>query len=190
MPKVPNSLSVVKSLSELLPDLVPDSSGELHGPCWRCGGRDRFFIFKGSGRGYCRQCAWSGDSIQYLRDRQGLTFLEAAARLGEPLPPADPHRQAQREKKARFRDWARKRLIALTDEYRRLSLEKPVLEHAYRASHRGDSQAGREERAYWTDRLAHTYDRLAWLETELDLFTFKQHEPMLFSSWKEEEEDQ
>ena len=56
--------------------------GEYAGPCPWCGGRDRFRVWPESGRYWCRQCDKKGDAIQYLRDREGLTFAEACERLG------------------------------------------------------------------------------------------------------------
>jgi hypothetical protein len=64
--------------------------GEYASPCPRCGGDDRFRIqpeYKG-GRYFCRYkdtCGASGDSIQFLIDFSGLTFKEAAERVGKPL---------------------------------------------------------------------------------------------------------
>jgi DNA primase len=67
--------------------------GEYAGPCPWCGGDDRFRAWPFAERpGYwCRRCDRKGDAIQYLRDHHGLTFAEARARLGQPLP--DPPRQ-------------------------------------------------------------------------------------------------
>lgn len=59
--------------------------GEWAGPCPWCGGEDRFRVwpFEGEhGRYWCRQCERSGDAIQYLRERHGLSFKEACERLG------------------------------------------------------------------------------------------------------------
>jgi DNA primase len=64
--------------------------GEYAGPCPWCGGHDRFRVWPYADKpGYwCRQCDRKGDAIQDLRDRHGLTFGEACARLGQPLPNA------------------------------------------------------------------------------------------------------
>jgi DNA primase len=61
--------------------------GEYAGPCPWCGGRDRFRVWPDAERpGYwCRQCGKKGDGIQYLRDRDGLSFAEACDRLCIPL---------------------------------------------------------------------------------------------------------
>jgi DNA primase len=58
--------------------------GEYAGACPWCGGRDRFRVWpQGEKPGYwCRQCDRKGDAIQYLRDRYGLSYREACARLG------------------------------------------------------------------------------------------------------------
>jgi len=55
--------------------------GEYAGPCPWCGGRDRFRVWPEQGRYWCRQCDKKGDAIQYLRDREGLSFDEACERL-------------------------------------------------------------------------------------------------------------
>lgn len=54
---------------------------EWHGPCFKCGGNHRFIVFADD-RAWCRQCQWKGDAIQLLRDRDGLSFADAAAQLG------------------------------------------------------------------------------------------------------------
>jgi DNA primase len=61
--------------------------GEFAGPCPWCGGRDRFRVWPDADkpRYWCRQCGKQGDAIQYLRDREGLTFRAACERLGQPL---------------------------------------------------------------------------------------------------------
>lgn len=59
--------------------------GEYSGPCPWCGGRDRFRVWPEqgeSGRYWCRQCGKAGDSIQYLRERRGLSYREACEALG------------------------------------------------------------------------------------------------------------
>lgn len=63
------------------------TSEELCGPCPWCGGKDRFTIFLDQGkdslgRFWCRQCGKKGDTIQFLRDIDGLSFNEAKAQLG------------------------------------------------------------------------------------------------------------
>jgi DNA primase len=67
--------------------------GEYAGPCPFCGGRDRFRVWPASEKPgwWCRQCDRKGDALQFLRDREGLTFREASERLGHPLRDA-PHR--------------------------------------------------------------------------------------------------
>lgn len=61
--------------------------GEYHGPdCPFCGsGTDRFVVWpheRGIGTYWCRRCQEKGDAIDLLRQRDGLTFAEACARLG------------------------------------------------------------------------------------------------------------
>ncbi len=61
--------------------------GEYVGACPFCGGQDkrdadRFHVWAGSGRYWCRRCDRKGDAIQYLREREHLSYPEALARLG------------------------------------------------------------------------------------------------------------
>lgn len=81
--------------------------GEHCGPCPFCReGTDRFLIFTGqgkdgAGRYLCRVCGQKGDSIQFLRDLDGMSYKEATDALGLDLsarihragpaaPPAPP----------------------------------------------------------------------------------------------------
>src|SRR5450432_3998626 len=59
------------------------NGGEYAGPCPFCGGKDRFRVWPNSERPgfWCRGCGKRGDAIQYLRERDGLTFHEAQAQL-------------------------------------------------------------------------------------------------------------
>jgi DNA primase len=61
--------------------------GEYVGPCPWCGGRDRFRVWPYAEKpGYwCRQCGKKDDAIQYLRDREGLSYRETCKRTGRPL---------------------------------------------------------------------------------------------------------
>jgi len=66
------------------------NGGEWAGPCPWCGGKDRFRVWPNAPkpRYWCRRCGRSGDAIQYLRDRYGLSFREACEKLGlEPQKP-------------------------------------------------------------------------------------------------------
>jgi DNA primase len=71
--------------------------GEYAGPCPWCDGRDRFRVWPNADRPryWCRQCNRTGEAIQYLRDRHGLTYRQACAQLGLPLDvrptPPRPH---------------------------------------------------------------------------------------------------
>ncbi len=61
--------------------------GEYAGACPFCGGHDkrdadRFHVWPAEGRYWCRRCERTGDAIQYLREREGLTFVQALDRLG------------------------------------------------------------------------------------------------------------
>lgn len=86
------------NLLQLLPaegykHVAGTSGGEWHGPCPWCGGRDRFSVWPEhtsgatGGRYSCRQCGKSGDAIQFLRDRDGLSYPDACRALQvEPRP--------------------------------------------------------------------------------------------------------
>jgi len=60
--------------------------GEWAGPCPFCGGKDRFRVWPnhpgGKGRWWCRGCGRHGDAIDYVRQRDGLSYAEALAALG------------------------------------------------------------------------------------------------------------
>jgi len=64
--------------------------GEWQGPCPGCGGEDRFHVWpeqNGDKGGYwCRQCGKHGDNIQFLRDFEGMSFVDACNYLNIPLP--------------------------------------------------------------------------------------------------------
>ena len=66
------------------------SKGEWHSPCPDCGGVDRFSCWPErqnsngkymGGRFCCRQCDWSGDAVNYLMKRRGLSFRDACKYL-------------------------------------------------------------------------------------------------------------
>jgi DNA primase len=82
-----NLLDVV-SRDTLLHKVANTDGGEYAGPCPWCGGEDRFHMWpQGDWPHYwCRICGRRGDAIQYLREREGLTFRQACDRLGEPVP--------------------------------------------------------------------------------------------------------
>lgn len=78
------------------------SGGEYAGPCPWCGGEDRFRVWpehpSGTGRWWCRRCDRRGDEIGLLRERYGMTYLQAAAASGKAIlnhpgrPPSRPYR--------------------------------------------------------------------------------------------------
>ncbi|MBV9258711.1 MAG: hypothetical protein JO215_11905, partial [Ktedonobacteraceae bacterium] len=55
--------------------------GEYAGPCPFCGGTDRFRVWPDAEQPsfWCRNCGKHGDAIQYLRERDGLSFRAARA---------------------------------------------------------------------------------------------------------------
>jgi hypothetical protein len=190
------------SLLDLLSDLkrtgTSKSGPEYHGPCPFCGGTDRFVVWpeKGNaGRYWCRQCRRHGDAIQLLRDRDGLTFIEAKRQLGLSTntlsrPAVIKHRArraALRATRETFRDWARRKMIALTDEYREeLPFELEVAEAAYCQIQRRPDLYTEEEAQWWMKRLGALYDRIPVLEYQLDLLTYDKHELGCVKWWREE----
>lgn len=84
-----NILELIEADGGTLRKVAGTHGGEFAGPCPFCGGHDRFRVWpgQGSGRYWCRQCNKGGDAIQYLRDKRGLSFVEACHYLGrEPGP--------------------------------------------------------------------------------------------------------
>jgi len=79
------------------------TADELCGPCPWCGGKDRFTLFinqthDGLGRYWCRQCGKVGDAIQFLRELDGLGYLEARNALGLPETPDHRGQTIRRER--------------------------------------------------------------------------------------------
>jgi hypothetical protein len=64
--------------------------GEWQGPCPGCGGDDRFHVWpeqnETKGGYWCRGCGKYGDNIQFLRDFEGMSFVDACNYLNIPLP--------------------------------------------------------------------------------------------------------
>jgi len=67
---------------------------EYAGPCPWCGGTDRLHVWPDSDTYKClgydegrAGCGKQGDPIQWLRDKRGLTFVEAAAQVGKIIEP-------------------------------------------------------------------------------------------------------
>ncbi len=79
-----NLLSLCQADTELK-RVATTRGGEYAGACPWCGGRDRFRVWPEQGRYWCRGCGRHGDTVQYLRDKRGMSFKEAwtAAGRGE-----------------------------------------------------------------------------------------------------------
>ncbi|MBM4274065.1 MAG: bifunctional 3'-5' exonuclease/DNA polymerase [Deltaproteobacteria bacterium] len=58
------------------------NGGEYASACPWCGGKDRFRIWPGQGRWWCRQCQKTGDAITYLKDFRQMSYPEACRFLG------------------------------------------------------------------------------------------------------------
>jgi hypothetical protein len=174
---------------------------EYHGPCPFCGGTDRFTVWPEqgeTGRYWCRQCNWKGDAIQLLRDRDGLSFMEAKRSLGlstDLLP-----RRAIAQQKARsaalaatrdsYKQWAQRTLTTLTDENRELLSEQEVAEIAVeQIQRRPDLYLDRDEAMDWIGKLYAIQERIAELEKYLDLLTYDKNALDCVRWWKQEMED-
>lgn len=76
-------------LTELLESdgfrLARKTTSEMSSTCPWCGGSDRFTVFLGEGRYWCRQCGKHGDGIQYLVDFHRMAFPAAAAMVGKDI---------------------------------------------------------------------------------------------------------
>jgi CHC2 zinc finger len=57
------------------------AGAEFVGPCPKCGGYDRFSINLAKQVWNCRKCDEGGDAIKLLMHCQGITFVDAVARL-------------------------------------------------------------------------------------------------------------
>lgn len=92
-----NILDLIEADGGTLRKVAGTHGGEFAGACPFCGGNDRFRVWPehDGGRYWCRGCEKSGDSIQYLRERRGLSFGEACKVLGhDPGPRKDGPRPA------------------------------------------------------------------------------------------------
>jgi len=90
--------------------------GEYAGACPFCGGRDRFRVWpehpRGGARWWCRRCGKHGDAIDFLREREGLTFRQALERLGAASPAGASPRPAATDRPA----WDNKVALAVVQE--------------------------------------------------------------------------
>lgn len=94
-----NILDLIQADGGTLKRQATTNGGEYAGACFFCGGNDRFRVWPETGRYWCRGCGKAGDSIQYLRERRGLSFIEACAILGHD---PGPRKNETREAKARI----------------------------------------------------------------------------------------
>ena len=166
------------------------NGGEYAGPCPGCGGNDRFRVWQETGRYWCRQCARSGDCIQYLRDFRGCSFRDAARIAGKDLRPPPPaqqaHRRALEAARHAYQDWARDKLIELTDWHRELLQEQATAQTALRLMHRNPEALTEEEQDYWERRMAEVCDALALLAWNLDILTSREYEAERLAWWNAE----
>lgn len=96
------SVDLVALMGGDLRRVASTNGGEYAGPCPFCGGKDRFRVWpnhpSGKGRWWCRQCGRHGDAIDFLRQREGLSYREAVERLGLPSPAGPPLSPARQER--------------------------------------------------------------------------------------------
>ncbi|MGB5217574.1 MAG: CHC2 zinc finger domain-containing protein [Smithella sp.] len=76
-------LELLQTDGHMMKKVATTHGGEFAGPCPWCTGTDRFRVWPESGRYWCRSCDKSGDAIQYLRDRRGLSYVDACRYLGK-----------------------------------------------------------------------------------------------------------
>jgi len=89
-----NLLDLIGGDGGTLKKQATTGGGEYAGACPWCGGNDRFRVWIGSGRYWCRGCGKAGDEIQYLRERRGLSFQDACSFLGHAPGPRKEARPA------------------------------------------------------------------------------------------------
>lgn len=172
------------------------NGGEYAGPCPFCGGYDRFRVWPGKGRYWCRGCGRSGDAIQYLRDFYGLSFTEARRALGmdikyltsEEIRQKRAHHKALETARSAFETWSYWKLQKLADEHIQLLVDLGVVESAYRLLYYQQEPQNDGEQEFFETELIRVYDRLPVLKYQLDLLTFKENEDQRFEWWQEEEE--
>lgn len=105
--------------------------GEYHCPCPHCGGEDRFMFWLERNRYWCRQCDAKGDSIQFCRDFQGLSFFEARNKIHResPQPTPKPKKNISTEQsKSSPQIWQSKAKIFLTTSHQRLLIDHTAIE--------------------------------------------------------------
>ena len=77
-----NILDLIEADGGTMKCMAMTYGGEYAGACPWCGGVDRFRVWPERGRYWCRNCGKHGDTIQYLRDKRGLTFQDACRFIG------------------------------------------------------------------------------------------------------------
>ena len=77
-----NIIDLIQADGGTLKRIGSTNGGEFAGACPFCGGNDRFRVWPETGHYWCRSCEKGGDSIQYLREKRGLSFVESCHYLG------------------------------------------------------------------------------------------------------------
>jgi len=73
---------ILETLRNFSFDMKKINDSEYAGPCPFCGGDDRFRVWPGTGKYWCRQCKRRGDEIQLVRDYKGFSYIEACHYIG------------------------------------------------------------------------------------------------------------
>ena len=81
------AISAEVNLADVLEGIgqqVARGRNEAHSECPQCGGRDRFVIWPPPrSRGWCRQCGWTPDVIEFWRWFDGSSFADAVLAVSE-----------------------------------------------------------------------------------------------------------
>jgi DNA primase len=93
-------LSLIQSDGHSFKRIASTGKGEYCGACPFCGGNDRFRIWPNNkgGRFWCRGCGKAGDSVQYIQETRGLSYVQALQYLGIERN----HNDTARKKKINF----------------------------------------------------------------------------------------
>ena len=130
----------------------------------------------------CFSCLAAGDAIQYLRDKRGYSFREAARMVGKETSPTfqRQHHDQQIDREIELRRyyvWWHARL----EDWNELLDEIFYAEVAYRALNRVPNLYTEEEHQYWSKRLGDLYFRQSVSQQLMDLTAAER-----FAAWQEE----
>lgn len=78
-----NLIEIIEQNGTILRKKATTKGGEFKGKCPWCDGKDRFTAWPSKDRYICRKCGKNGDSIQYLIDFKGVSFIQAKRLLNK-----------------------------------------------------------------------------------------------------------